>query len=75
MTEAKIKILRLTRGRRYVVAVQNKAGEIEPHPFWEAQALAAAGIPAERGTPFQPKYSARFLASSTPRQCCLYASG
>lgn len=43
------KLLRLTRGRRYVVAVQAVGGEIEPHPYWdEAQALAAKKVPSDR---------------------------
>lgn len=48
MDVSAFKLLRLTRGRRYVVAVQAVGGEIEPHPYWdEAQALAAKMVPSE----------------------------
>ncbi|MBW9089802.1 hypothetical protein JNB91_18460 [Rhizobium wenxiniae] len=48
MDVSAFKLLRLTRGRRYVVAVQTVGGEIEPHAYWdEAQALAAKKVPSE----------------------------
>ena len=43
------KLLRLVRGKRYVIAIQDQSGEIEPHVFWdEVQALAATATSVER---------------------------
>lgn len=40
-----IKMLRLRRGARYVVALQDYSGKIEPSPFWDAtHALVAKNI-------------------------------
>ncbi|NTJ44740.1 hypothetical protein G6L28_19290 [Agrobacterium larrymoorei] len=44
-----IQLLRLRRGLRYVVAVQDRSGKIEPYPFWDAShALIGNSIPPSR---------------------------
>lgn len=49
MPEVSYKLLRLARGKRYVVAIQDQSGEIEPHPYWEeTQAFFARGTPIEQ---------------------------
>ena len=47
--EINYKLLRLARGKRDVIAVQDQSGEIEPHPYWEeTQAFFARGTPIEQ---------------------------
>lgn len=48
MPKITYKLLRLARGKRYVIAVQDQNGEIEPHPYWEeTQAFFARRTPVE----------------------------
>ncbi|NTA84194.1 hypothetical protein G6L13_27335 [Agrobacterium tumefaciens] len=49
MPKITYKLLRLSRGKRYVIAVQDQNGEIEPHPYWEeTQAFFARRTPVEQ---------------------------
>jgi hypothetical protein len=68
MARSPYKLLRLARGKRYVVAVQHPNGEIDPHPYWdETQALSARRTPVEQWKHVPTEVFTQVFTASMPQ--------
>jgi hypothetical protein len=73
LVTSKLKILRLTQGARYVVALQTE-DKVKAKPFWsEAQALTSENVPSSNWTEVATEVFAAIRIDETPSHVHLFA--